>query len=697
MAKKIGLDTKKAKEYLVQKGERVGLGAAGVLTLLVLVLGFLGISTRPPANAGAPTWAEAIDKAAKKLEGQIQSERPPDKGKEDDDPRKKFVDDKFVLAKIWDRFFEPSIGADTKRRNPRIVKCPSGKEDIQLVYLLAPALRYQPKGRSDYQVIDAGEKPASLALDSRRLVLVNATFPVNEQLDEFVLALQAADREKLLAGPDAPRVLGLEVYRTEFLGMDKDGKEKWSDENPTPLYVWSEKEERTVLAKNLDEFFRQMVIDENNAKHLADVLGPNMATPLPRLATISGAPGKYPKIAAGLGIEVSDEPSEKKPDKITTGVQDKGGFDKFFKDPKKPPVKGEKEVDSTTTTATAPKDLLERFHGNFNVFDPVAGYLNTPVEEKDAKTEKKKKGSKTKQTPMPPKTPGKEAEKKLEGEKITAEASRLLLRFIDVDVEPAKKYKYHFRVRIANPNFGKTTEVSALDWSKIKELPAGEWTSTEPISIPQESFYYAVDQWEIGKITNPKAPLATSINPPLRESIDYPNVNHNLAEMTPVQIHRWINRFQAEDGADIFIGDWVIAERLLIKRGELIGRKKVIVEVPEWHDNKNRFDWGKFASGKHSARFTPVNFLLDETKIPVLVDFRGPKKIDDGATELLVLEADGKLSTRNSRVDSDPRSEIGQERLRHYNHWRERIEELRRGRTSGGGGKTTFPGGKGPG
>ena len=692
MAKKIGLDTKKAKEFLMQKGERVGLGVAGILTLLVLVLGFLGISTRPPAQAGGhTTWAKAIEAAASDLNGKIQRSEPDPKEKTNPDdliPKESV----FALLPDWIRFFEESFNQDTKRRNPSIKRCANGREDIQMDYLLAAALRYRPEGRDKYYVIDASDRPASLALDCRRVVLVNAAFPVNAQLDEFVNALQAGDRAKLLAGPDAPRILGLEVYRTEFLSKDKEGKEVWSD--PTPLYVWSEKENRTVLAKNLDDFMRQMVIDDGNAKHLAEVLGPNMATPLPRLATISGAPGRYPKLEL-KDIAVEDEPApDKRPDK---GPIDNGGFKKFL-EKKGPQGKPEKEpLDPTTTTAKAPEELLERMtHGNFNVFDPLATVGAVSKPEKDNKGDKKKKVKGKQQPPPPPKeNPGKEAEKKQDGLPITQEDAKVLLRFFDVDVEPGKKYSYHFRVRIANPNFGKSAEVTALEYSKLKELPPDResWTSTAPITIPQESFYYAVDQFELGKMTGKKPPLVTTV---MKESIDFPNANHNLAEMTPVQIHRWISRLQAVDNSERWIGDWVIAERLLIKRGELMGRKKVIVDVPEWYENKNRFDWGKFAVAKHSGKFTPVDFLTDESKIPMLVDFQGPKKAEDGATELLVLEPNGKLTVRNSRVDSDPQSEVGKERLRHYNQWRRRVEELRRG-SKGGGGTSPFPGGKGPG
>src|SRR5262249_16993339 len=192
MAKKIGLDSKKAKEFLKQKGERVGLGAAGVLTLLILVLAFLGISTRPPASANAPTWGEPINKAADQLKSKIAADRPPagfekiDRSTQQETP--------FDLAKVWVPLTEPSLTVDNKRRSPLMVKCPDGKGDIQVVTFLAPALRYQPDERGrQYSVIDIPNKPASMALEGRRMVIVMAGFPVNDQLDEFVTAFHARD------------------------------------------------------------------------------------------------------------------------------------------------------------------------------------------------------------------------------------------------------------------------------------------------------------------------------------------------------------------------------------------------------------------------------------------------------------------------------------------------------------------------
>src|SRR5207244_7199076 len=123
------------------------------------------------------------------------------------------------------------------------------------------------------------------------MIVVSAGFPANAQLDEFVRTLQAGNREKLLNSPDAPRILGLEVYRQHFLGEGKPSRkdelddDKWSKGDA--LYVWDSKKSKIVVAKHLDELFRQMVIDDSNPKHVADVLGPDMVTPLPLVADIS--------------------------------------------------------------------------------------------------------------------------------------------------------------------------------------------------------------------------------------------------------------------------------------------------------------------------------------------------------------------------------------------------------------------------
>ena len=55
--------------------------------------------------------------------------------------------------------------------------------------------------------------------------------------------------------------------------------------------------------------------------------------------------------------------------------------------------------------------------------------------------------------PMPPNRPGDNAG-------ANTKPYEALDRFIDVDVKPGKSYKYSIQVRIANPNYKKTTEVA---------------------------------------------------------------------------------------------------------------------------------------------------------------------------------------------------------------------------------------------
>jgi hypothetical protein len=176
----------------------------------------------------------------------------------------------------------------------------------------------------------------------------------------------------------------------------------------------------------------------------------------------------------------------------------------------------------------------------------------------------------------------------------------------------------------------------------------------------------------------------------------------------PVQIHRWIRSFQAT-GEEVprQLGDWAIAQRLLFHRGELLGRNRVLIEVPEWFETKNSFDLGIISGGKFTSKgvrgATPVDFLVDEAKVPLLVDFQGGKHLnyqvgnkklaDDSVYELLIMGPDDKLTVRNSRIDSNKANGIGAERERHYDHWRQRLADLKKG---GGSSVPTFPGGKGP-
>jgi hypothetical protein len=130
------------------------------------------------------------------------------------------------------------------------------------------------------------------------------------------------------------------------------------------------------------------------------------------------------------------------------------------------------------------------------------------------------------------------------------------------------------------------------------------------------------------------------------------------------------------------VGDWLIAERLLIKRGELIGRGVVEVEAPVWDAARNTHVLGRLirpGKGKRAPAAiktaVPIDFAGDSS--PILADFWGTPE-DEGYVEALALAADGRLTVRNSCHDSGRTHSAGEERRARYEAWRSRVREARR-------------------
>ncbi|MEI7683784.1 MAG: hypothetical protein WCL32_02070, partial [Planctomycetota bacterium] len=220
---------------------------------------------------------------------------------------------------------------------------------------------------------------------------------------------------------------------------------------------------------------------------------------------------------------------------------------------------------------------------------------------------------------------------------------------------------------------------------------------TPTITIPDEYFLYAVDQ----KPDNPK----------IQGGSDDKDARPDQAA---IQVHRWMKASgDSETGVENVIGDWVIAERLLVHRGDPVGRI-VNVEVPVWDKTIAKYALGNtlVVAGKKKAivqppkglgKFAPPKKEKDEmnvesvsTGIPidfaetappaVLIDFDGGKKVvtmdgksirDDSASNLLILKADGRLIVRNNRTDSDPDSDESKDRQSRVEEWKTKVGEFR--------------------
>jgi hypothetical protein len=167
-----------------------------------------------------------------------------------------------------------------------------------------------------------------------------------------------------------------------------------------------------------------------------------------------------------------------------------------------------------------------------------------------------------------------------------------------------------------------------------------------------------------------------------------------------MQVHHWLERVQTDPNnpaANPFAGDWSILERELVKRGEYIGQTKE-VEVPVWWPTLKKYQFAIHAEelkkkGVRSRRHTgvPVNFNTET----LLVDFEGGKRnylvgaskiLDESPIEALVLTPEGKLLVHNSKADTN-----NEEREKRHKEWENTLKAVKNDET----GKSPGRGGSG--
>ena len=142
-------------------------------------------------------------------------------------------------------------------------------------------------------------------------------------------------------------------------------------------------------------------------------------------------------------------------------------------------------------------------------------------------------------------------------------------------------------------------------------------------------------------------------------------------DTTTFQVHQWIATKLDAEGNEHAIGDWVIAERIEVRKGEYIGLE-VPLQALAWNKFTNSFEVPEavpvFKAGKQIGKKPGivVNLMppmpekgnVLENMPPILVDFHGGKYIEwqqieeETAVDALVMGADGSLMVFNSRDDS---------------------------------------------
>jgi hypothetical protein len=291
---------------------------------------------------------------------------------------------------------------------------------------------------------------------------------------------------------------------------------------------------------------------------------------------------------------------------------------------------------------------------------------------------------------------------------------KCLVRFIDADVKPEHTYVYAVAVRIKNPNYknfeevafrslAETRELSPLELEGGPELPGYRTPEGRPlrlpphfritnrITIPPDWDYYVTDEKYM--LADPKKQKW----PPMRGAEKEKRTNKDFLV---VQVHHWLEKLRRQNMPIIQIGEWVIAERQVLQRGERIGRGErkgdkrfntIRVDVPEWIPGKAKYELAastkELKNDKQSKVYTGNDLEFLTRDMPYVVDWVGGRGSfasptvkesveEDVPTQALLLGPDGKLFLRSTIADTDTSEIRGRMRLDRYRLWRQRLLDV---------------------
>jgi hypothetical protein len=250
------------------------------------------------------------------------------------------------------------------------------------------------------------------------------------------------------------------------------------------------------------------------------------------------------------------------------------------------------------------------------------------------------------------------------------------LRVIDTTVQPGLSYQYRLQVRMANPLYGRK-DVTAPEEARAREVVSAWYEVPQAVVMPPELVYYAVDQKELDREQRKKY---TGL---------HANATFNARTQVVLQAHRWLPSVSPSEGARVDVGEWVVAERLPVYRGEYAGQRER-VEVPYWRTTRAAWMIADDGTNKKGPGVqVPFGHEGSDPSQPeaILVDFRsgnagydrkvgrvGTRPVrDTSAGEVLILEPNGKLILREGARDT-----LDRERQARLEMVRKRIDEIRK-------------------
>jgi hypothetical protein len=331
---KVKVDLTEVKQFLIARGERVGLITAGVVMGLFLILGLWeALSAKSPVKD--------IRAAAQDLQNKTRKMNDPGTPPPPSAPVWfSLLHPRWFATRPWEWI---ESATDSKRRNPEVLpvgelvpgKDPNAPPQIQGVvavierdpvhgYLMQPdtkKVKVFTKNAPPRKTEGGGPMPGGIPpggsappaggsaplpqygapgaagggaqepvynVKPARMIVVYGVFPYGQQLELFRKALRKNSIAELFQSKLAPKLRGLIVVRYEVLGTDKDGRPKYGP--PQDLYTLDPRRGTAVIngttfPKTL-ELFRSSPYDQESTDLLlkGGYLKDGLATPLPELA-----------------------------------------------------------------------------------------------------------------------------------------------------------------------------------------------------------------------------------------------------------------------------------------------------------------------------------------------------------------------------------------------------------------------------
>ncbi len=469
-----------------------------------------------------------------------------------------------------------------------------------------------------------------------RMVVVNATLPYRAQLDAFHKALRIPKEQGL--GNDYPQYLGFRVQR-KVLTLDGKVFSDWKPLDYKRSYA------DVIHIRKIED-----APDDNLAYAITPIngYGQELVLPLPALIDTSYPPiTRLPKLK-----EMIDRQAE-----LAKGAQP--------------------QVNSFANRRRS-EGIFQPTYSSGQANQPGAGLMNPGGFPMGSGGPGAGPGMQLPGVRPPaggfrddgPGFPGSGGPNQMQSNFVDPDYA--LVRFIDTDVQPGRKYMYRIQMVMQNPNWNRgdkndpiNSMVSIPEDANIKEL-VSPWsevmTEQDAVAFDEEQFIYALD----------RAPER------LKDKL----------EEAWVQIHRWYEQIPLSERIKEPVGDWVIGE-VKAQRGQPLGGKKY-VELPLWSSEFNMFLIripSKDAPVRgRPAKITPEGVEIDLFLPYLVADLDGGKRsfktsknsnaVDESATEILLFSPrDGTLRVLNSAIDREkPEREA---RERQWKAWIAKVKENR--------------------